>query len=318
MDEARDSRWLLLIHQIPPKPDYFRVKIWRRLMRVGAVPVKNSVYVLPKSDSTLEDFQWILREITEGGGDASVCEAGFVEGLTDAQIESLFRAARDADYAAVAEEARELTKGKHSRGSDSVNELAAAVTKLRNRLTEILTIDYFDSLGRQTAEGLVSSLERVVAPSPPNETVNSPSEFRGITWVTRKGIHVDRMASAWLIRRFIDEQANFKFVPARGYQPQKAEVRFDMFDAEFTHEGDRCTAEILMARFAPNENGLRQVTEIVHDIDLKDAKFEHPETAGVEALITGICSRVKDDDERLTRGSEVFTDLFEFFSRRRR
>jgi len=318
MDEARDSRWLLLIHQIPPKPDYFRVKIWRRLMRVGAVAVKNSVYVLPKSDATLEDFQWILREIAEGGGDASLCEAGFVEGLTDAQIESLFRAARDADYTAVAEEAREHTKRKYSRGSDSVNELAAAATKLRNRLTEIVTIDYFDSLGRQTAEGLVSSLERAVLPAPANETLKSPSEYHGVTWVTRRGIHVDRMASAWLVRRFIDKQANFKFVPARGYQPQKGEIRFDMFDAEFTHEGDRCTAEVLMARFAPNENGLRPVTEIVHDIDLKDAKFERPETAGVEALITGICSRVKDDDERLARGSEVFTDLFEFFSRRRR
>src|SRR5262249_31437206 len=188
MDAARDSRWLLLIHQIPPKPDYFRVKIWRRLMRVGAVAVKNSVYVLPKSDSTLEDFQWILREITEGGGDASLCEADFVEGLTDSQIESLFRVARDADYAAVAEEARELTKRKHSRGSDSINELSAAVTKLRNRLTEIVTIDYFDSLGRQTAEGLVFSLERVVQPAPTDETVKSPSEYRGITWVTRKGI----------------------------------------------------------------------------------------------------------------------------------
>jgi len=128
MSEGPDNRWLLLIHQIPPKPDYFRVKIWRRLQRIGAVAVKNSVYVLPKSESTLEDFQWILREITEGGGDASLCEAGFVEGLTDAQIESLFRAARDADYATIAEEARELTKRKHSRGSDSVNELAGAVT----------------------------------------------------------------------------------------------------------------------------------------------------------------------------------------------
>jgi hypothetical protein len=316
MDEARDSRWLLLIHQIPPKPDYFRVKIWRRLMRVGAVAVKNSVYVLPKSDSTLEDFQWILREISEGGGDASLCEADFVEGLTDSQIESLFRVVRDADYTAVAEEARELTKRAHSRRTDSVNEFAAAVTKLRNRLTEIVTIDYFDSLGRQTAEGLVSSLERVVLPSPPDEAMKSPSEYRGITWVTRKGIHVDRMASAWLIGRFIDEQANFKFVPARGYQPQKGEVRFDMFDAEFTHEGDRCTAEVLMARFAVKENGLRPVTEIVHDIDLKDAKFERPETAGVEALITGICISSRDDKERLERGSALFDDLFGFFSRR--
>jgi hypothetical protein len=113
-----ETRWLLLIHQIPPKPDYFRVKIWRRLQRVGAVAIKNSVYVLPKSDQTLEDFQWILREIAEGGGEASLCEAGFVEGLSDSQIEALFRAARDADYASIADEARELSKKLHPLRAD--------------------------------------------------------------------------------------------------------------------------------------------------------------------------------------------------------
>ena len=144
------------------------------------------------------------------------------------------------------------------------------------------------------------------------------AEYRGRTWVTRKGIHVDRMGSAWMIRRFIDERAKFKFVPARGYQPSKGEIRFDMFDAEFTHEGDRCTAEVLMARLAPKASGLRPIVEIVHNIDLKDAKFERPETAGVEALITGICTRSKDDVERLERGSVMFDDLLEFFSRRSR
>src|SRR5260370_27530005 len=110
MAEERDTRWLLLIHQIPPKPDYFRGKIWRRLQRVGAVAIKNSVYVLPKSDQTLEDFQWILREIAEGGGEASLCAAGFVEGLSDSQIEALFRAAREADYPSIADEARGLSQ----------------------------------------------------------------------------------------------------------------------------------------------------------------------------------------------------------------
>lgn len=317
MSEARDSRWLLLIHQIPPKPDYFRVKIWRRLQRVGAVAVKNSVYVLPKSDSTLEDFQWILREITQGGGDASLCEAGFVEGLTDAQIEALFRAARDADYATLAEDVRELAKKLRSRGgADSGAELGGRVSKLRNWLSEIVAIDFFDSLGRQTAEGLVSSLERVAQPLAQDDPASAVAEYRGRTWVTRKGIHVDRMASAWLIRRFIDERAEFKFVPARGYRPQKGDIRFDMFDAEFTHEGDRCTAEVLLTRFAPKVSALRPIVEIVHNIDLKDAKFERPESAGVEALITGICARSKDDEERLERGSAIFDDLLEFFSRR--
>jgi len=319
MGDGHDSRWLLLIHQIPPKPDYFRVKIWRRLQRVGAVAVKNSVYVLPKSDTTLEDFQWILREVTDGGGDASLCEAGFVEGLTDSQIELLFRAARDADYTTVAEEARELSKKLLSRrGGTSGGELEAGVSKLRNRLTEIVAIDFFDSLGRQTAEGLVSSLEQVVQPVEQGDPVTTMEEYRGCTWVTRKGIHVDRMASAWLVRRFIDQRAKFKFVPARGYQPSKGELRFDMFDAEFTHEGDRCTVEVLMSRFAPKASGLRPIVEIVHNIDVRDAKFERPETAGVEALITGICRRSKDDQERLQRGSALFDDLFEFFGGRGR
>ena len=323
MAEARDTRWLLLIHQIPPKPDYFRVKIWRRLQRVGAVAIKNSVYVLPKNDQTLEDFQWIAREITEGKGDASVCEAGFVEGLSDGQIEALFRAARDADFAAIADEARELSKLRRPRRADedTRSKLEADVARLRKRLAEVAAIDFFDSLGRQTAEGLVSSLEVTLRPETTaegTEPVKGLADYRKRVWITRKGIHVDRMASAWLIRRFIDPDAKFKFVPARGYRPEKGEIRFDMFDAEFTHEGDRCTFEVFVGRLVPNVAALRPIGEIVHDIDLKDSKFDRAETAGIDALITGICMRSKDDDERLQRGSAIFDDLFGSFSRRAR
>jgi hypothetical protein len=316
MGEARDGRWLLLIHQIPPKPDYFRVKIWRRLQRVGAVAIKNSVYVLPRSEATLEDFQWIVREIVEGGGEATLCEAGFVEGLGDAQVEALFRAARDADYAAVAEEARELVLRMRRGGGEG--DSAAAVARLRDRLTEIAAIDYFDAPGRQTAEGLVAGVERATHPAQPRDGVERVGDYRGRRWVTRKGIHIDRIASGWMIRRFIDGAARFKFVRARGYEPQKGEVRFDMFDAEFTHEGDRCTAEVLMERFAIEAAGLRPIVEIVHDIDLKDRRFGRPETAGVEALINGMCGRWKEDEERLERGSAIFDALLEFFSRQGR
>ena len=323
MAEERDTRWLLLIHQIPPKPDYFRVKIWRRLQRVGSVAIKNSVYVLPKSDQTLEDFQWIVREITEGGGDASLCEAGFVEGLSDGQIEALFRAARDADYASIADEARELGKKPRSRRTDeedSRGKLEPEVARLRKRLAEVTAIDFFDSLGRQTAEGLVSSLEAELRPgtgTKGKEPSRGLAEYRKRVWVTRKGIHIDRMGSAWLIRRLIDPEAKFKFVPARGYRPEKGEIRFDMFDAEFTHEGDRCTFEVLIAHLAPNLGALRPIAEIIHDIDLKDSKFERTEAAGIDALITGICTHYRDDNERLQRGAAIFDDLFEYFSRRR-
>src|SRR6266446_6754255 len=110
MDESSEGRWLLLIHQLPPKPDYFRVKIWRRLQRLGSVAIKNSVYVLPKNEQTQEDFQWVLREIVEGGGDASLCEARFVEGLSDDQVKALFHEARNAEYDQIVDKTRRLAE----------------------------------------------------------------------------------------------------------------------------------------------------------------------------------------------------------------
>src|SRR5213594_1082691 len=136
MNDSTDGRWLLLIHQLPPKPDYFRVKIWRRLQRLGAVAIKNSVYVLPKNDQTQEDFQWVLGEIVEGGGDASICEARFVEGLSDDQVEALFQAARDADYAQIAEDARRVMKEIGTRGRVELEDRAqgeASLARLKRR-----------------------------------------------------------------------------------------------------------------------------------------------------------------------------------------
>src|SRR5689334_10490630 len=107
-DDPTHNPWLLLIHAIPPKPDYLRAKIGRRLQRIGAVAVKNAVYVLPRTDETQEDFEWVRREIIEGGGDAWICEASFVEGLSNGDIAQRFRDVRDADYQALGEEANAL------------------------------------------------------------------------------------------------------------------------------------------------------------------------------------------------------------------
>jgi hypothetical protein len=321
MAEASESRWLLLLHQIPPKPAYFRVKIWRRLQRLGAIAIKNSVYALPKNDETQEDFQWVLREIVEGGGDGSICEARFVDGLTEEQVEAMFHAARDADYLQLAEDARHLAEGL----PDSIGrtQIEAEIAKLERRLSEITKIDYFGAPGREAAEGLLASLEGEVrmrieekanAAPVPNDR---PESFRGRTWVTRKGIHVDRIASAWLIRRFIDSEARFKFVPAKGYKPEKGELRFDMFEAEYTHEGDRCTFEVLVERFALDQPALRAIAEIVHDIDLKDAKFGRDDAAGFEHLIAGICLGQRDDEARLGRGAAALDDLYIYYGRKK-
>ena len=139
-------------------------------------------------------------------------------------------------------------------------------------------------------------------------------EYRGRTWVTRSGIKVDRMASAWLIRKFIDPQARFKFVPAKGYVPQKRELRFDMFEAEFTHDGDLCTFEVLVDRFGLENPGLRAIAEIVHDVDVKDAKYGREEAPGVGQIVAGIAAAHAQDEARLERGTALFEDLYALHS----
>jgi hypothetical protein len=324
-EQELEGRWLMLIHQIPPKPNYFRVKIWRRLQRLGAVAVKNSVYVLPKGDQAVEDFQWVLREIIKGGGDATLCEAKFVEGLSDQQVEELFLTARSVDYREIAQEARRLTKSlkpKLSAREERRTQVGVEVDRLKRRLAEVVAIDFFGAPGREAAQGLLSELEAKFHPVHRNtdNTVAMKAnieKLRGSTWVTRKGVHVDRMASAWLIRCFIDPEARFKFVPAKGYKPEAGELRFDMFEAEFTHDGDRCTFEVLIGRLGLKDPALRPIAEIVHDIDLKDSKFAREETAGIDRLIVGIAMAHKDDETRLTRASAVFDDLYEYFRRKR-
>jgi hypothetical protein len=131
--------------------------------------------------------------------------------------------------------------------------------------------------------------------------------------VTRSGVHVDRIASAWLIRRFIDPKARFRFVASHDARTAPGELRFDMFEAEYTHEGDRCTFETLVARFGLADAGLAVIGELVHDIDCKDGKFGRSETAGLERMIAGVVRRHTGDDARLERGAAVLDDLYEAF-----
>jgi len=314
----------LLIHQIPPKPNYFRVKIWRHLQKLGAVGIKNSVYALPSNEEAQEDLNWVLREIVEGGGDASLVEARLIEGLNDEQVKEMFRAARDADYQAVGEEVRQLARSLPRKGElpeERRSEMVAIVARLQKRMAEIAAIDFFHARSREAVDGLLRELdERLAARAPEKEPdIKAAMERpRRATWVTRTGIHVDRMASAWLIRRFIDPEAKFKFVSAREYRHREGELRFDMFDGEFTHQGELCTFEVLLARFEITDAPLRPIAEIVHDIDLKDEKYGRADNAGFEHLINGIAMAHPEDEVRLQRASAVLDDLYEYFKRKRR
>ena len=321
---TRDPGWLLLIHQIPPKPNYFRVKIWRRLQRLGAVGIKNSVYALPSTEQAQEDLNWVLREIVEGGGDASLVEARLVEGLNDEQVREMFRAARDIDYLAVARDTRALAKRLPRKGAfagGKRGEMEAALARLQKRVGEIAALDFFHARGRESLEGLLREVEQKLAARAPKARApraRAVEKPRGATWVTRTGIHVDRMASAWLIRRFIDPKAEFKFVASRAYHHQPGELRFDMFDGEFTHQGELCTFEVLLARFEITDVALRAIAEIIHDIDLKDDKYGRPDNAGFEHLINGIAMAHPEDEVRLQRASAVLDDFHEYYKRRRR
>ena len=326
VSSAGTARWLLLVHQLPPKPAYLRVKIWRRLQGLGAISVKNSVYVLPAGEQTLEDFQWLLREIEQGGGEGMICEANLVDGVGDQEVRGLFDAARDADYAGIAKELRDLAAGIEHDGSappEKKPEMKGQLIRLRRRYSEVSGIDFFSATGRMTVEGLLSDLEaRLAGADAGAQTGNStaknpPDDLKGKIWVTRRGVHVDRIACAWLIRRFVDPEAPFKFVSVKDYDAQPGELRFDMFRAEFTHEGDRCSFEVLLDRIGLNDPALRSVAEIVHDIDLKDGKFGREQTAGIAHVIAGICMSHKDDLARIDRGSALLDDTYEHFRKKR-
>jgi hypothetical protein len=319
-----EPRWLVLFHQIPPNPAYVRVKIGRHLARIGAVGLKNAVYVLPRSDGALEDLQWVVREIAEAGGDATLCEARFVEGLTDDEVERRFQEARDEEYGKLSREVRDLLKTTPKQvgaEDDGRRKLEADLARFERRFEEIVAIDFFHAPGNQAAQGLLRALrdrlDDEAEPSEPPDSTDLRERYSGRIWVTRTGVHVDRIASAWLVRRSIDAGAQFKFVAPKGYKPEPGELRFDMFDAEFTHEGDHCTFEVLVDRFSIREPGIRALAEIIHDIDLKDSKFARPETPGVAAAINGLCAQHRADETRLEMGFALFDHLKTHFSRRR-
>jgi hypothetical protein len=303
MVSGKRSSWLLFIHQLPQKPDYLRVKVARRLRALGARPIKNSVYVLPHSDAASGALERLVRDVAREGGEAALCQARFVAGRSDEDIAALFYKAWEVEYLAIAKAAEKL------RGESPA---ARAVHALRGRFARLAAVDRLGVPAKATAEAalalLASGDEKAAAPAPPS--------YRGRTWVTRRGVLIDRMASAWLIRRCVDPKARFKFVAPGGHEPGAGEVRFDMAGGEFTHQGDRCTFEVLAERFAPGDLSLRQIAEIVHDIDLEDAKFGRAEAEGIGRAIFGLAQSTADDRLRLEQSAALFESLYASFEKR--
>jgi hypothetical protein len=304
---TEQAQWLLLLHQLPARPAYARVKLWRRLQGLGAVAVKHAVHALPAGPQAQEDFEWVLKEIAEAGGEGMIVEARLIDGMSDDAVRALFNSAREADYRTLAKDIRTAAK----------DALPAQVARLRAEAARIIAIDFFGANGREDVEARLAAL---AAPGAAATATAAPLLVPGTgnVWVTRRDVHVDRIGSAWLIRRFIDPQATFRFVQAKGYRPRPRELRFDMFDGEFTHEGDRCTFEVLLHRLGTDDPALTAIAEIVHDIDLKDGKFARAEAGGIAALIDGLARADLSDLERIEQGAMVFDTLYARFGARQR
>ncbi|HXL79228.1 MAG TPA: chromate resistance protein ChrB domain-containing protein, partial [Pyrinomonadaceae bacterium] len=249
--------WILLIHQLPPKPTNLRVRIWRKLQKLGAVAIKNSVYVLPANEKTHEDFQWLKQEIESAGGEATVFQAASVEGATDEEIIAVFRTARDEEFAAIAAELDGLagavsqqTREKHL----SVGRLAtheSELDKLHSQLESIIANDFFNADKCTPALAAYERCQKAIRAAHGQPAKASRSlkrsgtldlaKYQGRRWMTRRNLHIDRLASAWLIKQFIDKRPRFYFV-AEGETVEGA-IAFDMYGAEFTHHGEDCTFE---------------------------------------------------------------------------
>ncbi len=322
------QEWILLVHLLPQKPTKLRVRTWRKLQALGAVPIKNSVYVLPYNDKTSEDFQWLRQEIESSGGEANLFRADSVEGATDKEIVTLFRNARDEDYAKLITEceglsgaAREQAKG-NSLSAGKLAQYVSELSRLRQELERVRATDFFHAPKGKKAQDAFEKCRREVQAtesknikSSDNKSDLAPlktSDYQNRRWATRKDPHIDRLASGWLIRRFIDKRSRFQFI-SEGERVANT-LTFDMADGDFTHRGEDCTFETMLKSFGlESDDALCEIAQIVHDIDLKDNKFSRPEASGVNVVIRGLAEVYKEDGERLKQSLPVFDSLYELF-----
>ena len=314
-------RWLLFIHQLPSQPSKLRVTTWRRLQQIGAIPLKQAVYALPDTPDAREDFEWLKTEVKAAGGDATVFAADNVDAWSDDALVEEFRRARQETYEEVARDVAQALKRAGSVRRPKGTR-APALRRLldifRERLVAAEKIDFFGSAGRDRVLTLLRQLEdrmsgrRRPSGAAESDASGNTTSFQGRVWITRPRPGVDRMASAWLIRRFVDPQARFAFAADRASVPDGG-VPFDMFGVEFTHQGEGCTFETLCAVFRLEEPALSRIAAIVHDLDLKDGKFGAPECITVGAMIDGLQLAYQDDTALLEQGMTLFDSLYRSF-----
>jgi hypothetical protein len=297
--------WLLLLLSLPPRPSSLRVRAWRRLRVLGAVPLKSSAYLLPDSTDRYEQFQWLAQEVQRDGGEATLLRVDRIENMKQPDVVRLFQEARNQEYAVLADRYRKLLKGRRPR-------LGEELARLAREMDRIGEIDFFEAPGRREVERTREAVEQRTATARARPAGAAPpldlDALKGRRWVTRPRPHVDRIASAWLIKRFVDPEADFVFAPPD--QIPGDAIPFDMAGADFGHHGEDCTFETLLRRAGLRDRKLAILAEIVHEADLKDQKFAREEARGIDLALRGLLSAIKDDHEALAHGLTLFDGLY--------
>jgi hypothetical protein len=314
VSDKTPGSWLFLLFNLPAKQSSDRVKVWRRLKKFGAIQLKTSTYVLPDEPVHYERFQWLAKEIVDTGGEATLVRVKDIEGMPHAAIVALFNEARARDYDELFEPLTLLIKDSKAR-KQSPETFSNQLQKLRQRFQEIRDIDYFQSSRGEDLQRLLQKAEALESPSkkPERKARLRIEDYRGKTWITRPRPEIDRVGSAWLIRKFIDPSAKFVFANTPTEFPEA--IPYDMFEVEFSHHGDYCTFETLIQRFGIRDRAVLRLAEVIHDADVEDDKFRRVEGFGIEQIFKGWAKQGLSDQEILAKGFECFDALYAQFKR---
>jgi len=295
--------WLLLLYSLPATHKAERVAIWRKLARSGAVQFKTSTYLLPDRTAQYELFQWLAKQVRDMGGESTLIRAREIEGVSNRKLVDLFNAAREREYATVLQSLRKLSARKVRRTG-----FGGELEKQKKEFHRIHGIDFFDSPRAQEIEGLLQRIHASRGGKKIPAARLFSKHYRKKTWVTRPRPEIDRVASAWLIRRFIDPQARFVFAKNATAIPRA--FPFDFSEGEFSHHGDDCTFETLLVRFRIMDKALRKIGEMVHDADLEDEKFKRSECIGIDRVLKGWAKQGMSDHELLAHSAQCFDGLY--------
>jgi len=305
---VKATSWLLLLFSLPTRQKTERVAVWRRLKKIGAVQIKTSTYLLPDNPPQYEHFQWLAQQIRDFGGDATLARVQEIEGLSNEKLIELFNRARDEEYSAIKKALHAFLA--RDKKADSETK-AAELERITRQFRAIREIDFFQSARGQDVQMLLRRAEGASKKISPRL---DPKNYRGKTWLTRPRPEIDRVGSAWLLRRFIDPRA--KFVFASTVPSNRQIIPFDMVDVEFSHHGDCCTFETLIRRFGIEDKAVRRIAEMIHDADLEDEKFQRWECIGIDRVLKGWARQGLTDEQILQRGFECFDALYSFLQRR--